>query len=60
MKRKFSIILALIMVFSLVLTGCSSKGEQPQGDGDVQTDGEETFKVGINNFGQANFFCKNR
>lgn len=56
MKRTFSVILALIMVFSLVLTGCSSKGEQTQGD--AQVDEEETFKIGINNFGQANFFAR--
>lgn len=40
MKRKFAILLAVIMVFSVVLTGCSGGGDT--GDANEGTEGEET------------------
>lgn len=56
MKKKLLILLSCLMVLSLILSGCSgSKPEEAKGQEEAD---EKVFKVGINNFGQANFFAR--
>ncbi len=53
MKKRSIILLSCLMVLSLILSGCSgNKPEEPNGQA------EKNFKIGINNFGQANFFAR--
>lgn len=54
MKKFISFMLAMLLVSSLLLSACTNGG-----NGDVKEENtEKTFKVGINNFGQANFFAR--
>lgn len=62
MKKILILMLTLLIVISLALTGCSgsqetSKGDQKQ-ESSKQNNEEKVFKIGINNFGQANFFAR--
>lgn len=52
MKKIVSILLVLVMALSLVACGASNSSEA---DTNEET---KTFKVGINNWGQANFFAR--
>lgn len=72
MKRIAIILLAVVLVFSLVLSGCGSTGnstttttaavttQAAASSEPAKTESTEkkTFKVGINNFGMANFFAR--
>ena len=60
MKKKLLILLSCLIVLSLVLSACSGGGSQQPAEGAQSQEeaGEKVFKVGINNFGQANFFAR--
>lgn len=49
--------MVILVLTSLILGGCASKGGTPSA-GNGGTEKGKTFKVGINNFGQANFFAR--
>ncbi|HZK61043.1 MAG TPA: sugar ABC transporter substrate-binding protein [Anaerovoracaceae bacterium] len=51
MKKKFTVFIAVVIMLSLVFTGCSTATPDT-------TPADKVFKVGINNFGQANFFAR--
>ena len=53
MKRIISL-LFLVLIASVLLTGCTSAKDT----GQKKPDEKKVFKVGINNFGQANFFAR--
>ena len=57
MKKFLSILLALVMALSLVACGAGNNADS-NGDGNGDGDTTKTFKVGINNWGQANFFAR--
>jgi len=50
MKKKFTVFIAVFIMLSLVFAGCSTATPDT-------TPADKVFKVGINNFGQANFFA---
>lgn len=53
MKKRLTILLSCLIVLSVILSGCS--GNKPSAE---TAQKEKVFKVGINNFGQANFFAR--
>lgn len=55
MKKIISLLAVTVLIASFVLSGCSKKAETTQAEAPKQ---EKVFKVGINNFGQANFFAR--
>ncbi len=56
MKKILSMILALLMVFSLA--ACAAEKAPAAEDAPAAEEPTKTFKVGINNWGQANFFAR--
>lgn len=61
MKKRITIILACLLVLSLALSGCANNApatETPAAPTAPAAPAEKVFKVGINNFGQANFFAR--
>ena len=52
MFKKISILLLVSAVLAVTVMGCSGGSEKPAAEG------EKTFTIGINNFGQANFFAR--
>ena len=54
MKNKKMLLVVLMLIISIVSAGCSSKPAEI----DASNSEEKAFKVGINNFGQANFFAR--
>ncbi len=57
MKKRVTIILCCMMVLSLALSGCSSSAPAQEAAA-TPAPADKVFKVGINNFGQANFFAR--
>ena len=55
MKKFWSILLACVMLLALTACGGDSGETADSGDGAEEA---KTFKVGINNWGQANFFAR--
>ena len=54
MKKSFIFMLTVLLLTSLLFSACA-----PNKNDDVQeSNTEKTFKIGINNFGQANFFAR--
>lgn len=58
MKKRVTIILCCLMVLSLVLSGCSNNAPAQEKQAASEAPAEKVFKIGINNFGQANFFAR--
>lgn len=61
MKKRITMILACVLMLSLVLSGCANTApapKAPETPAAPEAPAEKTFKVGINNFGQANFFAR--
>ena len=58
MKKLLSIALAAMMVLSLAACGSSQPPAQGSSGGSVAGEPAKTFKVGINNWGVANFFAR--
>lgn len=52
MFKKMSILLLVSVVLAVTVMGCGGGSDKPAADE------EETFTIGINNFGQANFFAR--
>ncbi|HHY77304.1 MAG TPA: sugar ABC transporter substrate-binding protein [Clostridiales bacterium] len=59
MKKKIFVLLSCLIVLSLILSACSGGGSKPaeEAKSPEQTE-EKVFKIGINNFGQANYFAR--
>ncbi|MDP3386395.1 MAG: sugar ABC transporter substrate-binding protein [Eubacteriales bacterium] len=65
MKRRFTLLLAILLITSLVAAGCGGTTPAPTtaapttaAPTEAPTEAPKVFKVGINNFGQANFFAR--
>lgn len=58
MKKRIAISLCFLMVLGLALSGCSNSGPDKGNSSAPAAPAEKVFKVGINNFGQANFFAR--
>jgi len=58
MKKRVTIFLCCLMVLSLVLSGCSNSAPAQNTQATTEAPAEKVFKIGINNFGQANFFAR--
>lgn len=58
MKKKIAVILSCLLVLSLALSGCSNSAPSTEKPAATEAPAEKTFKIGINNYGQANFFAR--
>jgi ribose transport system substrate-binding protein len=55
MKKKVYTVIVFLLIISMMFVGCSSPKPQEATKAEPQ---KKTFKIGINNFGQANFFAR--
>ena len=56
MKKRFLLIILAVLLVGLLAAGCG--GDKKDNQVETPAPEEKVFKIGINNFGQANFFAR--
>ena len=57
-KKTMYLLVCILLITSLIFAGCSNPQSEETKNGTNGESDEKVFKVGINNFGQANFFAR--